>query len=235
MAGSSPSSEQQRANASGSENMGLTTGVNSLLPLSSRSDHSLPTVYFGPTSSITVIEDGNELNTLEQGSAEGLTVHLTTSASWSTQGATEVVECLRDFPIIKTLIHDYYNVSQSAVIASPLILQALAQIEVTYQDNLLGNPEQISELTAFILTNTERPFDVPLTTDGTNVHELYTGPSLRLEIFGIIYALAGRASSFGLSYSKHYDYAGSVTPAQFSRKMLAASDIAIHSASSSRP
>jgi hypothetical protein len=126
-------------------------------------------------------------------------------------------------------------VSQSAAIAAHLILRALAEIETTYHDSILGSPEQLSALTSSIITNTRQPFDIPSTTDGINFHELYTGSSLRLEIFGIIYALAGRASSFGLSYNTKHDHTGSMAPARFSRKMLAASDVAIQICKSLSP
>ncbi|GAE00291.1 hypothetical protein PVAR5_9032 [Paecilomyces variotii No. 5] len=231
--------EQQPASGSSRlEGTALNPRLDALLPMHSQIGEYLPTGYLGPTSSITVIENGNDLDRLDQlpqGQVEIRATHGSISTSWSAHGVTELANCLQDFPTIQSLIHNYYTVNQSAVIAAPLILRALAQIETTYRDIILGSPGQVSELTSFIIKNTRQPLDIPSTTDGINFHELYTGSSLRLEIIGIIYALAGRANSFGLSYNIKNDHAGSMAPAQFSRRMLAASDLAIQICKSLSP
>jgi hypothetical protein len=137
--------------------------------------------------------------------------------------STEVVGHLVEFPTLKQLILELYGVSQAAVIAAPFVLNALSQMQDTYHAYQLDQGEtEIPALAAAVLDNTRLKFSVPPTVDGTHFHRLYTGSCLRLEILGVVYALAGRASQFGLGRPKY-----KLLSSRFARRMLAASDTAL--------
>jgi hypothetical protein len=137
--------------------------------------------------------------------------------------ATEVVGHLVEFPTLKQLILEFYSLSQAAVIAAPFVLNALSQMQDTYHAYQLDQGEtEIPALAATVLDNTRRTFSVPPTVDGAHFHRLYTGSCLRLETLGVVYALAGRATQFGLGRSQNKP---SASP--FARNMLAASETAL--------
>ncbi|KAE8378400.1 hypothetical protein BDV26DRAFT_304293 [Aspergillus bertholletiae] len=81
-----------------------------------------------------------------------------------------------------------------------------------------------AEQVARVLQNTERVLHIPSTMTGNRFHELFTGSNLRLEILGVLYAIAGRLSLFGLAHDKFPRPNGMAARERFSRKMLAACD-----------
>jgi hypothetical protein len=184
--------------------------------------------YLGPTSFVGGLEDDSDLisnsDQLTQNGGEGLAISPT---SWWVKRAIEVFRSLEDFATIKRLIQEYYAVTQTAVIASPVVLSAIEEIEITFRESLSGTATN-QELTAFstcIIQNTSNTFRIPPNITGATFHKCFTGSSLRLEIIGIICALAGRASYFGLSGSK---VSNAESLSQLSRKMLAACDMTLH-------
>ncbi|KAJ5668548.1 Transcription factor [Penicillium maclennaniae] len=211
-----------------SETLGSEADIPSIIHSTPRTGESLPTGYLGPTSFVLGPEDDGDLisNAGEhsaQGGRGGLVI--APSPLWMKR-VSEVLHSLTNFLTIKHLIHEYYEVTQTAVIASPLILNALAEIEITFEslsDN--GTSEHLSALSASIIQNTAKTFQIPKDATGKMFHKCFTGSSLRLEIIGIICALAGRASYFGLSRSST---SNAESQAHFFRKMLAACDVALH-------
>ncbi|GKZ20034.1 hypothetical protein AbraIFM66951_001626 [Aspergillus brasiliensis] len=184
--------------------------------------------YLGPINSITIAGDGHPEGSAAQASSS--------SYADPSQEVEELLECLREFPLINGSIHEYYTISQAAVVPAPFIQRALAEIEVTYDVITAENLRQpLSEVAATIIENTRQPFEVPPECDGNRFHELFTGPCLRLEVLGLIYALAGRSISFGFPYHFSRSQDGTCSPAQISQKMLAASDLAIQVCKSLSP
>ncbi|GIJ83585.1 hypothetical protein Asppvi_002409 [Aspergillus pseudoviridinutans] len=187
----------------------------------SRSDHLLSAGYLGPTSFVSVLGEGDGANELVPTADESTAA--SSVPGWWVKRATEVVGHLVEFPTLKQSILEFYGVSQAAVIAAPFVLNALSQMQDTYHAYQLDQGEtEIPALVATVLDNTRRKFSVPPTVDGAHFHRLYTGSSLRLEILGVVYALAGRASQFGLGRPKN-----KLLSSHFARRMLAASDTAL--------
>lgn len=188
----------------------------------------LPAGYLGPTSFLAGFEESGDLisNAGEQSTEDGRESPAMAPSPWWIKRATEVLCCLNSFSTIKTLIQEYYSVSQIAVIASPLILNALNEIEITVNESLseTAADEQLFALSALIIQNTSKTFKIPHNVDGTTFHKCFTGPFLRLEIIGVICALAGRASYFGLADSMVRD---TESRTHFSRKMLVACDLTL--------
>ncbi|GFG20015.1 hypothetical protein IFM5058_10423 [Aspergillus udagawae] len=187
----------------------------------SRSDHLLSAGYLGPTSFVSVLGEGDGANELVTATDESTAA--SSVPAWWVKRATEVVGHLVEFPTLKQLILEFYGLSQAAVIAAPFVLNALSQMQDTYHAYQLGQGEtEIPALVATVLDNTRRKFSVPPTADGAHFHRLYTGSCLRLEILALVYALAGRASQFGLGQPKN-----KLLSSHFARRMLAASDTAL--------
>lgn len=190
-------------------------------------DQLLSAGYLGPTSFIAGFEEGGDLipNVNEQLTEDGCERSAMAPSPRWIKRTTEVLRCLKSFSTIKALIQEYYSVSQTAVIASPFILNALDEIEITANEILFETAadEQLFALSAFIIQNTGKTFKVPHSVKGVMFHKCFTGPFLRLEIIGIIYALAGRASYFGLADSRARD----TSRPDFSRKMLVACDLTL--------
>lgn len=203
--------------------------TSSIIHSTPRTEQSLPAGYLGPTSFVAGLEDDGDLisNAGEQSAQDGREGLAISPTPWWVQRAAEVLRSLKSFSAIRHLIQEYYAVSQTAVIASPLALNAFAEIEITFRESLseTATNEQLTALSTSIIQNTGKTFKISPNVTGAMFHKCFTGPSLRLEIIGIICALAGRASYFGLSGSRA---SNSESQIQFSRKMLAACDVTLH-------
>ncbi|KAH2100971.1 hypothetical protein KXV37_001416 [Aspergillus fumigatus] len=172
-------------------------------------------------SFVSVLGEGDGANELVTAADESSAA--SSVPAWWAKRASEVVGHLVVFPALKQLILEFYGVSQAAVIAAPFILNALSQMQDTYHAYLLDQGEaEIPALVETVLDNTGQKFNAPPTVDGAHFHRLYTGSCLRLEILGVVYALAGRASQFGLGEPKN-----KLLSSRFARRMLAASDTAL--------
>ncbi|RDH27840.1 hypothetical protein BDQ94DRAFT_184255 [Aspergillus welwitschiae] len=183
--------------------------------LGSRISVLLHAGYLGPINSI--IDDGDGINS--HGHSDGSEAQSSSFSCFNSfQEVEELLECLREFPCIKGYMNGYYTLSQVAVVPAPFIRRALAEIEVTYDAITVRSPPQpLSELATTIVKNTRQPFDVAQECDGVRFHESFTGSSIRLEVLGLIYALAGRAISFGFPYNFSHSQDSACSPLQFSR------------------
>ncbi|CDM32811.1 Zn(2)-C6 fungal-type DNA-binding domain [Penicillium roqueforti FM164] len=213
---------------SDSETLDAVAPCPSVIQPALRTEQMLPAGYLGPTSFIAGLEESVDLFTHgEQSNTDGRENSAIAPSPALVKRTAEVLRCLQHFPAIKNLVHKYYSVSQTAVIPSPFILNALDELEVTVNGSLFGSAsdERLFTFSTFVTHNTSKALQIPQNSDGTVFHKYFTGPFLRLEIIGVICALAGRASYFGLADSTVGD---TESPTQFSRKMLVICDLTIH-------
>ena len=112
------------------------------------------------------------------------------------EAVSKVLHCLCNFSLIERLIKRYYKGTQFAVIAGPIILNALVSINGTVRQRCRGDIICDKALARMLLQNTARPLEVPASLPASDYHSLFTGPNLRLEIIGLIISLAGLASFF---------------------------------------
>jgi hypothetical protein len=212
---------------SDSETLDAVAEFPSVIQPALRAEQLLPAGYLGPTSFIAGLEENVDLFLHDQQSNTGGSENPTMAPSPGlVRRTTEVLRCLQDFSAIKNLVQKYYSVSQTAVIPSSLILDALDELEVTVNAILFGpaSDEQMLTFSTFVMHNTSKTLKIPQNSDGTVFHKCFTGPSLRLEIIGVICALAGRASYFGLADSAVRD---TESRTRFSHEMLVACDLTI--------
>lgn len=208
--------------------MGPEADTPSIIHSNPRTEQSLTAGYLGPTSFVAGLDDGDLVSNADEQSAQDGRESLAISpTSWWVKRVAEALRSLGSFYAIRHLIQEYYKVTQTAVIASPLVLNALTEIEITFRERLseTATNEQLTALSTSIIQNTGKTFNISPNVTGAMFHKGFTGPSLRLEIIGIICALAGRASYFGLSGSRASNVESQT---QFSRKMLAACDVTLH-------
>jgi hypothetical protein len=143
------------------------------------------------------------------------------------QKISEMLLILGDFSPIESLLREYYDLSQSAAIPAPFILNSIGPLKAMCEECVRArNIEDLaSSMTVRIIQNTAEVFEIPSTTAGKDFHQLFTGPAIRLEMIGVICSLAGRARYLGLARDK---FDGQSSPIQYARKMLAASDAALY-------
>ncbi|KAJ5766641.1 uncharacterized protein N7511_004257 [Penicillium nucicola] len=181
--------------------------------------------YFGPTSFVSPLTDDVDLGVPGQG-LEVEASQRVLPPYW-VQKISEIVSTLGDFVKVEALIREYYALSQSAVIAAPFVLNSLGPVGSMCKESVLtpNVDDSTSSITVRIIQNTAEIFHVPTALRGRDFHTLYTGPAIRLEIIGILCALAGRARYLGLARDK---CDGKTSRTQYARKMLAASDAALY-------
>ncbi|PYI03170.1 hypothetical protein BO78DRAFT_323586 [Aspergillus sclerotiicarbonarius CBS 121057] len=181
---------------------------------SPRVDRSLPAGYLGPTSFVAALAEDREMmsvstNPVSEGQDNS---ELASLPSYWVQKTTEVLDCLQDLPTIQQLVQEYYDVSQAAAIPAPLILNSLDQLSIDIQ------LPQISAMS--VLRNTAQPLAITNDLEGNAFHGLFTGPQLRLEIIGVICAIAGQASCFALAPDRFRGPTGAALRAQFPKRMM---------------
>ncbi|KAI9745719.1 MAG: hypothetical protein M1818_001255 [Claussenomyces sp. TS43310] len=75
-----------------------------------------------------------------------------------------------------------------------------------------------------LFKNTARPLEVPSYTEAADFHKLFTGPNLRLEIIGVLCAIAARSCVFRLGEDVFDGNHATLSAAQFKEEMVRASD-----------
>ena len=81
----------------------------------------------------------------------------------------------------------YFLNSQVFTVAAPLISGSLPHVKVVL-DQGSGDSEDLSRM---ITENTLRPLIVPASMTAANFHTVFTGPNLRWEFVGFLFACAG--------------------------------------------
>ncbi|KAJ5493344.1 hypothetical protein N7539_002090 [Penicillium diatomitis] len=181
--------------------------------------------YFGPTSFVSPLTDDVDLLAAEQGECEEEFTQRVLPVYW-TEKVTEIVSSLGDFSLIGSLLHEYFDLCQSASLPAPLILNTIGPLTAlcTERAHLEASENGAFSLTARIIQNTVQPFTVPPETVAGTFHRLFTGPAIRLEIIGVICSVAGRASKMGLASDKSKSRSSTV---DLARRFIAASDAAL--------
>ncbi|KAJ5425765.1 hypothetical protein N7465_000835 [Penicillium sp. CMV-2018d] len=184
--------------------------------------------YFGPTSFVSPLTEDVDLGS--EGHVLGLEIESAQRVlpPYWVHKISEVLLTLNDFGKVEALIREYYALSQSAIIAAPFVLNSLGPVGSMCKESISDHnlADFTSSLTVNIIQNTSEIFEVPSTTQGRDFHTLFTGPAIRLEIIGLLCALAGRARYLGL-VSNRFDE-NQTSRSQYARKMLAASEAALH-------
>ncbi|GKZ27568.1 hypothetical protein AbraIFM66951_005443 [Aspergillus brasiliensis] len=186
---------------------------------------SLRTGYLGPTSFVAALGSNSRLPELmmEEGTeGEGIPGTAVDLPKYWHERIEEVLHFLNELPVIEGLVQDYYHLSQSATIPAPLVLNALSMMVADQRQ-----PERRLS-SASIIKNTAEQFVVQHTEDAADLHQSYTGTRLRLEIIGVVCAIAGRASAFGLGRDISRDLATDwESRSRLPKKLLAISDITL--------
>ncbi|KAJ5989007.1 hypothetical protein N7481_004217 [Penicillium waksmanii] len=183
------------------------------------------TGYLGPTSFVSSLCDDVDLSS--DGRSVGMKSPPRVLPSFWVQKVSDLLLALTDFAPIEAVIREYYGLSQASVIPGPFILNSLAPIEDMTKGLLSAHKagESRSLLTTKVIQNTAKIFEVPSSVAGKDFHSLYTDQAIRLEILGVICSLAGRAAYLGLAGE---NFNSEQQRLQFSKKMLIASDAALH-------
>ncbi|KAL4934267.1 uncharacterized protein BDV17DRAFT_278576 [Aspergillus undulatus] len=192
---------------------------------SPRTDEFLPAAYFGPTSFMSAFS-GAPRSTVSPMNDDSQSEHgHSVLPSYWVSETTKILSILAEGPTIEQLVKEYYDASQSSILPFPLILDFMAGMRNVIE---MGDTQQIlRRKTIQVLENTSRMFHIPSDTKGKDFHHLCTGPHLRLEIIGIMYAIAGRACFFGFAHDRFRSPAGAASRLKFVQKMLMACDAAI--------
>ncbi|CAI7606503.1 unnamed protein product [Penicillium glandicola] len=184
--------------------------------------------YFGPTSFVSPLTEDVDLGSEGQGLGLEIESAQRVLPPYWVHKVSEVLLTLKDFATVEALIRDYYALSQSAIIAAPFVLNSLGPVGSMCKESISDRnlADFTSSLTVTIIQNTSEIFEVPPATQGRDFHTLFTGPAIRLEIIGLLCALAGRARYLGLA-SDRFDN-DRTSRSQYAHKMLAASEAALH-------
>lgn len=190
---------------------------------SPETDPSLPPGYFGPTSFANAFSGSWSEDCDRQILAGGRSV----LPSYWVPETTKIVSTLVEDPTIGTMVCDFSSDTQAAILPTLLVTNLMAELRSFINHD--QSPQALHKLTTQMLESTAFRLRVPSVMRGREFHRLFSGDNMRLEIIGILYAIAGRASMFGYSNERFPGSASTASAARFkfARRMLTASDTAI--------
>ncbi len=196
---------------------------------SPKTDQSLPPGYFGPTSFVSAFSGGSEgafWPSNDEAQVPGNS-HSMLPSYWVSE-TTKLLSILREASTIEQLVHDFYGASQSAILPTLLSSNLVTEMRGILEKD--ETPQSIYKKTTQILESTTQTFQMPTDIKGKEFHRLFRGTQMRLEIIGLVYAIAGRSCIFGLAHDRFPGHAEAASAArfQFARRMLTASNTAIH-------
>ncbi|KAL1606357.1 hypothetical protein SLS60_003759 [Paraconiothyrium brasiliense] len=178
--------------------------------------------YLGPTS-YTAILPKDEANTIvldreasmaSDGSDYEMAHQHPLTKSMRTQMTTEVLKCLRHYPIIQDVINILQQYAQTCIVPLPLEIDLINGLgPIVDRFNLLHSVPD-PRLVARVLDNSSRPLEIPDDMKASDFHQICSGDNIRLEVLGFVLATAGRALSFGLC---SYHFADPANPNSKSR------------------
>ncbi|KAL6231333.1 hypothetical protein BDW75DRAFT_45977 [Aspergillus navahoensis] len=195
---------------------------------SPETDQSHPPGYFGPTSFVSTFADSPE-STFTPSNHESQALknrHSVLPAYWVSE-TTKMLSILTEGPTMERLVSDFYGVTQSAVLPTALVFSLMAEVRGYIKQS--ETTQTLHEKTTQILESTAQRLRIPSNIMGKDFHKLFSGNHMRLEIIGILYAIAGRASFFGFAQDRFPAFAGNsfADRLKFSRRMLTASETAV--------
>jgi hypothetical protein len=108
------------------------------------------------------------------------------------------------YPLIDKVVKEYCSHGQAHLIPSPLILPILVSLSPLPSfcgllDDSNRNEAEIASLAARILSSTSTVVNIKSSLSVPNFCSAFTDQNLRLEMIGVIYSIAARACSAGLS------------------------------------
>ncbi|KAL4806583.1 hypothetical protein BDV18DRAFT_117866 [Aspergillus unguis] len=185
-------------------------------------------IYFGPTSFVTSL-GGNTDNTFtstdddRQMPGGGHPV----LPSYLLPETTKMLSAITEDLSIDKLVCDFYGDSQAAILPSLLVDSFMTEFRNVVNQN--ETPQTLHKKTTQILETTARIPRIPADIKGKDLHTIFSGENMRLEIMGILYAIAGRASMFGYVNERFPGSAWTASTARlkFARRMLTLSDTAV--------
>ncbi|KAL4982136.1 hypothetical protein BDW68DRAFT_195654 [Aspergillus falconensis] len=193
-----------------------------------QTDQSHLAGYFGPTSFVSTFIDSSEGTlTPSYHVSQALENRHSVLPSYWVSEAIKTLSILTEGPTIERLVSDFYGATQSAVLPTAFVLSLLAEVRGYIKQS--ETPQTLQEKTTQILESTAQRPRIPSNIMGKDFHKLFSGKHMRLEIIGIVYAIAGRASFFGFAQDKFPAFAGNAFTdrLKFSKMMLTASETAV--------
>ncbi|KAF1971082.1 hypothetical protein BU23DRAFT_472110 [Bimuria novae-zelandiae CBS 107.79] len=178
--------------------------------------------YLGPTSysanlpqdEVNAFVPDREASMASEGSDYEMAHQHPLTKSMRVQMATEVLKCLRYYPLLQELIGLLQQYAQTCVVPLPLEIDLINGLgSIVDRFNLVHSVPD-PRLVAKVLDNSSRPLDIPDGLKARDFHQLCTGDNIRLEVLGFVFATAGRAISFGLA---NYHFTDPANPNSKSR------------------
>ncbi|KAJ4290607.1 hypothetical protein N0V90_010825 [Kalmusia sp. IMI 367209] len=178
--------------------------------------------YLGPTSysailpkdEVSAVILDRETSVASNGSDQDMAHQHPLTKSMRIQMATEVVKCLRYYPIIQEVINILSQFAQACIVPLPLEIDLINGLgPIVDRFNLMHSMPD-PRLVQKILENSSQPLELPDDLKAGDFHHICSGDNVRLEVLGFVLATAGRALSFGLC---NYHFADPANPNAKSR------------------
>lgn len=114
------------------------------------------------------------------------------------ESVCKVIETFRSrLAAYEVAITEYFKSSQLSVFPNIFLSRAMTAVAKSFREDWANRTSE--DLAIMIIRNTAKPFDIPMNTEGTYFHELFTGQNTRLEIIGNLAVTAAYAQYYGIT------------------------------------
>lgn len=159
--------------------------------------------YLGSTSYAAVFSEGRNVSSSIDGQSPETTI---TTPSLVSSGVRcgqlceygigpAIIAKISSYSIYETSIKRYFETNRASALVAPLILSALPQLKRDIEQ-LAARGNSLEAFCAEITNNTARQIKVPSSMTASSFHKLFTGPNLRWEILGIMFAVSGMNAQY---------------------------------------
>lgn len=161
-------------------------------------DESLRPFYLGSTSYAAVFAEGQNISSSidDQSPERTITTPSLVSSGVRCSQICEygmgqaIIVKLSSYSIYETSTKQYFETNKASAFVAPLILTALPQLKRDIEQ-LVARGNGLEAACAEVTSNTSRQIQVPSSMTASKFHTLFTGPKLRWEILGLLFALSG--------------------------------------------
>lgn len=108
------------------------------------------------------------------------------------QKGVEILSLLTHLPAFERFIARWFDISQGILVIEPMVKQWTEALWSFHGDVLVNrDPQQMRQLSELVWRNTQRPLKFDGTTTARRWANMCTGPQLRWEVVGILFAMVG--------------------------------------------
>ena len=144
--------------------------------------------FLGPTSYLSGFRDTPRVSKAPDGSLRNEFEHWSTKPEYA---AARVIRLASAMPFYLDHIKWYYGKGRFTVVPAPTVLDSLSQTVAYMESHPWNVTSNWASIYSELMAATKAPLEISSNTSSYEFYSSFTGPQLRLEFIGFVFAMAG--------------------------------------------